>query len=53
MNPNDYVNCCVMVIYCCIWFEHKKSVVRDFKGEGLNILKHLYLNDYSEFDSKL
>ena len=23
----------VMLIHCCIWFEQKKSVVRDFKGE--------------------
>ena len=22
----------VMVIHCCIWFEQKKSVVRDFEG---------------------
>ena len=42
----------VMVINCCVWFEQKKSVMRDFKGGGGNssILKHPYLNDCAQFD---
>ena len=54
MNPNDNVNfasSAVMVIHCCIWFEQKVSC--DGILGGLNILKHLYLNNYPEFDSKM
>ena len=29
----------------------KKLVQRNFKGEDKKFLKHLYLNDYAEFDS--
>ena len=54
MNLFIVVSSAVMVIHCCIWFEQKMSVVRDFKGRGIkSILKHLYLNDYAEFDSKI
>ena len=44
----------VMVIHCCIWFEQKSQLLGTFfGGGGSSILKHLYLNDYAEFDSKI
>ena len=35
----------VMVIHCYIWFEQKSQLC--------GILKHLFLNEYAEFDSKI
>ena len=42
----------VMVIHCCIWFKQKVSC-EGLSREGISILKHLYLNDYTKFDSKI
>ena len=57
MNSNDYVHFCI--IGCqgnsLLHFGfNKKSAVRDFSGEGGgSILQHLYLNVYTEFNSKI
>ena len=41
VNPNDCVHCCVIVLV-----EHNSQIIQI-------ILKHLYLNDYADFDSKI
>ena len=45
----------VMVIHCRIWFEQKSQLRGTFRGGGgiNSILKHLYLNDHAEFNSKI
>ena len=43
----------VTVIHCCTWFENSQ-LWGTFRGRGdYRILKHLYLNDYAGFDSKI
>ena len=56
MNPNDYVHCCVIgchgnsFLHCGL---NKKVSCDGLLGGRGSILKHLYLNDYAEFDSKI
>ena len=57
VNPNDNVHCCVIDChgYSLLHFSFKTIVSCDrLLGGGIYIiLKHLYLNDYAEFDSKI
>ena len=34
----------VMVIHCCIWFELKKSVVKDFEGGGVKVFWNIFIS---------
>ena len=56
MNPNDYVHCCVMGCHynSLLHFGLNTNVsCEGLLGGCLIILKHLYFNDYAEFDSKI
>ena len=56
MNQNDYVHCCVIGCHGNSLFHlvrNKKVSYEGLMGGGYSILKHLYLNDYAEFDSKI
>ena len=55
MNPTDYVHCCVIGCHGNSFGLNKKKVSCEglLWGGGVKILKHLYLNDYAEFNSKI
>ena len=56
MNPNDYVHCCVIgcIGNSLLHFGLNTKVSCDGLLEGGGVfLKHLYLNGYAEFDSKI
>ena len=57
VNPNDYVQCCVIGCHgntlLQFGFNTKVSCEGLLGGGGQIILKHLYLNYYAEFDSKI
>ena len=44
----------VMAIHCCIWFKQKSQLWGTLRGWfKVSMYKHLYLNDYAEFHSKI
>ena len=55
VNPNDYVRCCVIGCHTLLHFglNTKVSCEGLLGGGGYILLKHLYINDYAEFDSKI
>ena len=58
MNRNDYVHCCVICCHgnslLCLVLTKKVSFEGLLKGGGIqSILKHLYLNDYKDFDNEI
>ena len=55
VNPNDYVHCCVIICHgnSLLHFGLNTKVSCEGLLRGYIILKHLYLNDYAEFDSTI
>ena len=56
VNPNVYVHCCVIGCHgnSLLHFGlNTKVSCEGLLGGGVIILKHLYLNDYAEFDSQI
>ena len=56
VNPNDYVHCCVIGCHgnSLLYFGLNTNISCEGLLGGIQIiLKHLYLNDYADFESKI